>query len=138
MNLNPMMSDELINNSKTNPESSMTMETLLENCILFIVSAFCMGTEFRLLYQQQNQVNKLLLEQAERWHAKAVYYSQCFIPEQCPLIHFVFLSYIQNFCSEPKETPPKLQVNFQKTKNQILKVITKKTLEEKPPRPLLQ
>jgi hypothetical protein len=75
MNLNPMMSEELINNSKTNPESSMTMETLLENCILFIVSAFCMGTEFRLLYQQQNQVNKLLLEQAERWHAKAVYYS---------------------------------------------------------------
>lgn len=50
MNLNPMMSDELINKNKTDPESSMTMETLLENCVLYIVSAFCMATELRLLY----------------------------------------------------------------------------------------
>ena len=81
MNLNPMLSDELINKNNKNSEPSMTVETLLENCILFIVSAFCVGTELRLLYLKQNQVNKLLIEQAERWHAKAVYFSYCFIPD---------------------------------------------------------
>jgi hypothetical protein len=47
MNLNPMLSDEL--GHKQDAEFSMSMETMLENCILLIVSAFCTGTEMRFL-----------------------------------------------------------------------------------------
>jgi hypothetical protein len=45
MSLQPMMSDELISTEKS--ELEISKDTLLENLVLYIVSAFCAGTELR-------------------------------------------------------------------------------------------
>jgi len=53
MNLNPMSSDEL--NLKQEIDLIVSVETILENCILFISSTFCVSTEMRFLYEQQKK-----------------------------------------------------------------------------------
>jgi len=79
MNLNPMSSDEL--NLKQEIDLIVSVETILENCILFISSTFCVSTEMRFLYEQQKKVNSQLIEQARKLHAKAVYFALAFMPD---------------------------------------------------------
>jgi len=50
MNLNPTTSDEL--SQREDIDVITSMETMLENCILYIISAFCVATEMRFLWQQ--------------------------------------------------------------------------------------
>jgi len=79
MNLNPMSSDEL--NLKQEIDLIVSVETILENCILFISSIFCVSTEMRFLYEQQNKINSQLIEQARKLHARAVYFALAFMPD---------------------------------------------------------
>jgi len=56
MTLNPMTAEELSGgqSESTEDQAEFSIEVILENFILYIVSHFCVGTEMRFLAMQAN------------------------------------------------------------------------------------
>ena len=55
MALHPMGAEELRSNAKSTKE--ITKDSLLENFVLYVVSAFCVGTEMRFMTQLEKTGN---------------------------------------------------------------------------------
>ena len=130
MNLNPMSSEEL--NLREEIDLVASMETVLENCILYIVSTFCVSTEMRFQYEKQGRTNKALIDQAKRLHSKAIYFAVAFMPDQCPLVGFVVESYFKNYRQEKDKTTSK--PGLETTKKLLLELINKQSNLQKPPK----
>ena len=100
MTLNPMSAEELFGNSQLD----LSIEMILENLILYIVSHFCVGTEMRL-------VNKKL--ESESWLAKATEIAHVFLPPTCPLVTHLITSFQKLFLNRklrPKSKRPAKRV----------------------------
>lgn len=101
-----MMADELRSTEKS--ELEISKDTLLENLVLYIVSAFCAGTEMRFRTQLERSKD---FSEAERWQGKAVYMACTFMPENCPIVDHMVETYLKNFTGPnsliSKNTSPK-------------------------------
>ena len=84
----------------------LSRDAMLEKLVLLSVSYFCVGTELRFLYNQQNnQTSKskdiesqlsssnYTLNDSEMWHGMALETSATFLPSECPLVSHVITSF---------------------------------------------
>jgi flagellar motor switch protein FliG len=69
----------------------MSRESFLEKLTLLIVSYFCISTEMRFMVQSQNMASSLI--EQEYYHVRALDISVAFLPNECPLLNHIILSY---------------------------------------------
>jgi hypothetical protein len=89
MQIKPFKMKDLLMSQRN--EQELSRESFLEKLTLLIVSYFCISTEMRFMVQSQN----LPANSAEQeyYHVRALDISVAFLPNECPLLNHIILSY---------------------------------------------
>eukprot|EP00347_Sterkiella_histriomuscorum_P018713 403344459 len=93
MQLNPMTSQELT--QAINKHHEFQKDPMLEKLVLLVVAFFSIGTEMRLIVDEDKQND--MFKQSELWHAQSVFFGSYFVPIQCPLVTHVINSYFKHY-----------------------------------------
>ncbi|CDW80567.1 UNKNOWN [Stylonychia lemnae] len=106
MQLNPMTAQELT--QTINKHHEFQKDPMLEKLVLLVVAFFSIGTEMRLVVQEDK--SKDLFKQSELWHAQSVFFGSYYIPSQCPLVTHVINSYFKHYADSQESKIESLQI----------------------------
>lgn len=68
---------------------------MLEKLVLLSVAFFSIGTEMRLLVEEDNTKEEFL--RSELWHAQSVFFGGYYLPKECPLVTHIINSYLKHY-----------------------------------------
>jgi hypothetical protein len=99
MQLNPMTSLEL--SQTINRHHEFQKDPMLEKLVLLTVAFFSIGTEMRLIVDEDRNTENFRL--SELWHAQSVFFGSYYINEKCPLVSHVVNSYFKHYVEETSD-----------------------------------
>lgn len=71
---------------------------MLEKLVLLTVAFFSIGTEMRLIVDEDRQQPDFKM--SELWHAQSVFFGSYYINEKCPLVSHVVNSYFKHYIDD--------------------------------------
>ena len=74
---------------------------MLEKLVLLTVAFFSIGTEMRLIVDEDRTKEEFRL--SELWHAQSVFFGSYYLNEKCPLVQHVVTSYFKHYQDEGNE-----------------------------------
>ena len=96
MQLNPMTAQEFTQGITKYHEYQK--DPMLEKLVLLSVAFFSIGTEMRLLVDEDK--SKQEFKHSELWHAQSVFFGAYYLPAQCPMVSHVVQSYFKHYGEE--------------------------------------
>ncbi|CAI2383844.1 unnamed protein product [Moneuplotes crassus] len=117
MYLAKMDDDEL--NYPTDRYHELNKDALLEKLILISSCYFCVATELRFLADDKEMSRNdqcVSNPHADMWHAQGAYIASKFLPENCPLVDHLIMSYEKYHIKKRPETSPASKKSPQNSK----------------------
>jgi hypothetical protein len=68
---------------------------MLEKLVLIVVAFFSIGTEMRLIVEEDKTRDEFL--KSELWHAQSVFFGSYYLPKECPLVYHIIKSYQKHY-----------------------------------------
>jgi len=68
---------------------------MLEKLVLLTVAFFSLGTEMRLLVEEDKRNH--LFQKSELWHAQSVFFGAYYLSSDCPLVSHIASSYKKHY-----------------------------------------